>query len=195
MKVSADFEKTVNMVVWKQKHSSTNNMLCGQMNCYSNCHIDYKTSIPLDLRGFFGGSCHMCNHSLWNHHCCHAKWEQANDTRVLVDQNMKMQWEAAKDDKEKIAAIVAASEKVLCDLYQVINYAINDLAQLVGRYSRLSSLGSFAEQVNGTARLLEQNYLALRRKGVGPDQLRRVNESLDHMKRKLALLEDVGECL
>ena len=178
------------MLVWKQKRTPTNNMLCGQMNCYSNCHVDYKTTIPLELRGFFGGACRKCNHSLWNHHRCYAKWVQVNDTQVLVDSNMKKQWEAAKDGKERTVAIVAASEKVLYDLDQVINRAINNLAQLVERYARLSLSGSFAAQVNSAVKLLEQNYLALEGRGVGPDQLQRVRESLDHMKRKLELLNN-----
>ena len=190
MKASASFEKIVNTDVWKQKRSSTNNMLCGQMNCYSNCHTNYKTNIPLDLRGFFGGSCRKCDHSLWNHHRCYAIWEQVSDTQVLVDQNMKEQWEAARDVKEKTAAIVAASEKVVYDLDQVINRAINNLAQLVERYARLSLSGSFAAQVSSAVRLLEANYRALEVNGVGPNQLQRVNESLDQMRRKLELLND-----
>ena len=132
----------------------------------------------------------MCNHSLRNHHLCYAMWEQANDTQVLVDQNMEKQWEAAKDGKEKTAAIVAASDKVVHYLDQVINCAINNLAQLVERYARLSLSGSFAAQVSSAVRLLEQNYLAMDGKGVGTDRLQRVKESLDRMKRKLELLNN-----
>ena len=190
MKASANFEKTVNMVVWKQKRSSSNNILCRQMNCHSNCHINYKTNIRLGLRGVFGGSCRKCNHNLWNHHRCYATWEKANDTQVLVDRNMKEQWEEAKDVKENTAAIVAASKEMVSDLDQAINNAINSLAQLVERYARLSLSGSFAAPVSSTVRLL-----ALEGKGVGPDQLQRVNESLDHMKRKLELLNNMrGNC-
>ena len=108
---------------------------------------------------------------------------------------MKKQWEEAKDGKKTTAAIIAASEKVVSDLNQAINSAINNLAQLVGRHARLSLTGSFAAQVGGTVRLLEQNYLALEGKGVGSDQLQRVNESLDRMKRKLELLNNTrGNC-
>jgi len=187
---SANFEQTVSLAVWKQQRTSTNNLLCGQINCYSNCQIDYKTNIPLDLRGFFGGSCRKCNHSLWNHHRCYSKWQKVIDTQVSIDQNMKTKWEAAKDGRERTAALVVASEKVLNDLDQVINRAINNLAQLVGRYSRLSLSGSFATQVSSTVRLLEQNYIALEGNGVGHDQLQRVKDSLDHMKRKLELLKN-----
>jgi hypothetical protein len=190
MSASADFEKIVKRVVWRQTRTTTNNMLCGQINCYSNCRIDYKTNIPLDLRGFFGGSCRKCNHSLWNHHRCYSMWEQVIDNQVSVDLNMKEQWEAAKDGKEKAAAIVAASEKALIELNQVINRAITNLEQLVERYAHLSLSGSFAAQVNSAVRLLEQNYVALEGNSVGQDQLLRVKDSLDHMKRKLALLNN-----
>ena len=178
------------MVVWKQKRSSSNNLLCRQMNCYSTCHINYKTNIPLRLRGVFGGSCRKCNHSLWNHHRRYAVWEKANDTQVLVDQNMKKRWEEAKDGKENTTAIVVAGQKAVSDLDQAINSAINNLAQLVERYARLSLSGNIAAPVNSTVRLL-----ALEGKGVGPDQLQRVNESLDHMRRKLELLNSMrGNC-
>jgi hypothetical protein len=92
-------------------------------------------------------------------------WEQLTDTHVSVDQNMKKKWEAARDGKEKAAALVEASEKVLRDLNQVINRATNDLEQLVERYADLSLSGSFSAQVGSAVRLLEQNYAALEKKG------------------------------
>jgi len=192
---SANFEKTVNLVVWRQTRTSTNNMLCGQINCYSNCHINYRTNIPLDLKGFFGGSCRKCTHSLWNHHRCYAKWEQITDTQVSVDLKLKKEWEAAMDGKAKTAVIIAASEKVSNDLDQVINRAVNNLSQLVERYARLALSGSFAVQVNSAVRLLEQNYLALEGNIVGQDQLQRVKDSLDHMKRKLVVLNKANKAV
>jgi len=45
----AHFEQTVNQVVFRQRRTSTNNMLCGEAECYANCYIDYKTNIPLSL--------------------------------------------------------------------------------------------------------------------------------------------------
>lgn len=48
-------------------------------------------------------------------------------------------------------------------------------------------------QASSAIRLLEQNYSTLETKGVGPDQLQKVKESLDYMKRKLELLNTSKE--
>jgi len=184
-----DFENTMTMAVWRQKHSPTTNMICGQVNCYSNCDIDYESNIPLDLKGFFGGLCNTCNHSLWNHHRCRSKWEKVSNMQVSVDQGMK-EWEAAKDAKERTAIFAAVREKVLRDLNQIINSATGELIQLVERYGRLSLSGSFSAQVDSAVRLLEQHYTGLGNKSVDQDQLQRVKVSLDHMRRKLTLLND-----
>ena len=100
------------------------------------------------------------------------------DTLALIDQG------SAKNGKENTTA---ASKKVVSDLERDINSAINTLAQLVERYARLSLSGSFAAQVSSTVRLPEQ---ALEGKRVGPDQLQKVNKSLEDMKRKLELLNN-----
>ena len=192
MNTSANFEETVNLVVgWKQTCTSTNNMICGQINCYSNCYINYRTDMPLDLRGFFGALCQKCNHSLWNHYLCYSKWEEVIDTRVSVDLKLK-EWEAAKDGKAKTAVIIAAREKVSNDLDQVINRPANHLSQLVERYERLALLGSFAAQVKSTIRLLEHDYLARGENNVGHEQLQKVKDSLGHTKRKLVLLNSAN---
>jgi oligoendopeptidase F len=101
---------------------------------------------------------------------------------------MKKNYEKAKDGKEKAAALVEASEQVLHDLNQVIGYATGNLEQQVEQYANLSLSGSFSAQVGSAVRLLEQNYAALETKDVDPDQLKKVKRSLDHMKRKLELL-------
>jgi len=112
-------------------------MIYGQADCYSNCDIDHKSNIPLDLDGSRGGLCDRCNHSLWNHHHYRAKWWQVSNIQVSVDQGMK-EWEAARDGKERTAILAAVREKVLHNRDQIINSATNELVQLVERYERLS---------------------------------------------------------
>ena len=99
-----------------------------------------------------------------------------------------MKYEAAKDGKEKTAALVEASERILRDLNRIISGATSEMEQLVEKYAKLSLSGSFSAQVGSAVRLLEQNYAALEKKEVDPEQLQRVKRSLDHMKRKLDLL-------
>ena len=167
-------------------------MICGEIDCYSNCDMDCESNIPLDLSGFFGGLCEKCNHNLWNHHRCRATWEQVHTTQVSVDQTMK-DWEAAKDGTERAAILTTVQEKVLRELNQIINSATTDLAQLMERYSRLSLSGSFMAQVSSAVRLLKQHYIIMERKGVDQDQLQRVKVSLGHMERKLELLYSAKE--
>ena len=193
MNAFAHFEQTVNQVVWRQRRTHTNNTICGEAGCYSNCYIDYKTNIPLSLRNLFGRSCPQCKHRLQSHHRCSAIWEQLTDTQVAVDQEMKKKWETAKDGKEKTAALVEASERILQDLNRVIGRASNELEQLAGKYAELALSGSFSAQVGSAVRLLEQNYAVLKKKDVDPEQLQRVKRSLDHMQRKQNLLNKTRE--
>jgi len=68
-----------------------------------------------------------------------------------------------------------------------------DLAQQVERYAHLSLSGSFSAQVGSAVRLLEQNYIGLKKMGVGQDHLHRVQGSLGNMKRKLEILNIANE--
>ena len=133
--------------------------------------------------------CDKCDHSLRNHHRCHAIWEQGTTTQVPVDQNTK-EWDSAKDRTEKKAILVAIREKVLD---QIIGGATNDLARQVERYAHLSLSGSFSAQVGSAVRLLEQNYIGLLEKGVDQDHLQWVEESLFNMRRKLKILQMAGD--
>ena len=166
-------------------------MICGQTNCYSNCEIDYKSNGPLDLKGRFEGLCNKCKHSLWDHHRCHSTWGQVIETQVLIDQNVKRKWAAAKDGKGKMAVLNAFRGRVLRDLDQINNGATSDLARHVERHAHLALSGNFSAQVASAVRLLERNYTTLETKGVDSDQLQQVKESLEHMRKKRELLNFV----
>ena len=97
-------------------------------------------------------------------------------------------WEEAKDDTEKTAILLAVHKKVLQDLDHILGDATNELAQQVERFTVLSLLGSFSVVVGSAIRLLEQIYISLEKKNVGPSDLERVKGSLNAMKRKLKLL-------
>jgi len=191
MNVISAIENTVTTTVWKLQSSPTNNMICGQSNCYSNCDIDYKSNIPLDLKGDFQGSCDKCNHDLWKHHRSCVIWECVPDVQVLFDDNVKKRWVSAKDKKGKMDVLLRLREKVLGE---VISRATSELAKLVKQYSSLSLSGSFSAQVDNTVRLLDQKHKALNgKKEVGQDQLQNVAESLAHMERKQKLLNTAKE--
>ena len=194
MVTSVQFEKTTRLVAWRQQRSSTNNMVCGQIGCYSNCEFDYKANIPFALSSVFRGSCRTCKHSLWDHRCHYAQWEKVIDVQVSVDQDMKKKWEGAKDAKEKREVFIAACRKALNDLDHVINRVTDDLKQRVKRHESLALGGSFSGQVSSTVRLLDRKYKALREtKDISPDHLAKIQTSLDRMTRRLDILNIAKE--
>ena len=112
------------------------------------------------------------------------------DKRMSADQEMRKRWEAAKDGKEKIMALIAVNELVLYDLNQAIHRATNDLAQLMEQHGGLSLSGSFLEQLYSGVRLLKQRYKGMEKTGA---DLQTVKRSLDVMKRKLEFLSNAAK--
>ena len=113
------------------------------------------------------------------------------DNQVLVDEDMKRKWDKAKDGKERTAALIVVNEMALHILNQVSNCATGDLVQLVKQYADLSLVGSCSVQVKSIVRFLEtvlMEFNALYMIGLEP-----VKERLDHMKRKLEVLDKIEE--
>ena len=189
MVTSVQFEETTSLVAWRQRPSSTNNMVCGQIGCYSNCEFDYKANIPFVLSRFFRDSCPKCKHSLRDHRRHYVQWEKVTDLQVSVGQDMKKKWERARDAEEKREVFIAACEKALNDLDNVMNRFTDDLRRRVEQHESLALGGSFAGQVSNVVGILARKYEALQEKGVGPDHLEKLQTSLDRMKRTLAVLE------
>ena len=115
------------------------------------------------------------------------------DNQVLIDEDMKKKWDEAKDGKETTATLIAVNEMILHHLKQVANCSTGDLVQLVAQYAELSLAGSCSAQVRSAIRVLERKYIAMKEKRIGQDELQKVKESLDHMKRKLEFLKNVEE--
>jgi hypothetical protein len=115
------------------------------------------------------------------------------DNQVLVDEYMKNKWDEAKDGKEKAVVLITINEMVLHDLNQVISGATSDLVQLAERYARLSLAGSRSAQVRSAVNFLEEQcyYISLKGDRTAQERAEKVKESLDHMKWKLELLNEV----
>ena len=112
---------------------------------------------------------------------------------MSVDDNMRKQWEAAKDEKERTDALYATSESALEDLSCRIDEAMSELAQSAEEYARLALSGSFSAPLEKAIRLLEQRCKGMEEKGVGLELLTKVRTSLEHMKGRLELLRRANE--
>jgi len=110
---------------------------------------------------------------------------------VSVDDDMRRQWEAAKDEKERTDALLATTRFALEDLRHSIDAAMDELARLAEAYACLSLSGSFSAPLEKAIRLLEQRCNRMEEKGVSLELLAKVRDSLEHMKGRLDLLEKV----
>ena len=115
------------------------------------------------------------------------------DNQVLVNQDLKGKWEAAKVEKERTSALIAVNEMVLHDLDRLINRAPKDLMLLMKEFDCLSLTGGFLAQVQRGVWSLEREYTAMKEGRIDQAKLIKVKESLDHMKRKLELLSHANE--
>ena len=73
------------------------------------------------------------------------------DNQVLIDEDMKKNWDEAKDGKERTAALIAVNEMALHVLKQVGICDMGDLVQLMEQYADLS-LGNFSVQAKQAKR-------------------------------------------
>ena len=182
------FKRIVNALVWKQQPAPTLNYLCIAPNCHSNCGVKHSVVDAYLLFPRQTSSCSKCNHPHLSHSHLHSTWEQVYEAQLSVDDNMKKQWEAAKDKQERTKALLATSKRALGDLSHIIDGVMDELARLAEEYASLSMSGSFSAPLEKAIRLLEQRCQGMEEKGVGLELLTKVRSSLEHMKGRLDLL-------
>ena len=73
------------------------------------------------------------------------------NNQVLVDEDMKKNWDKVKDGKERTAALIAVNEMALHVLKQVGICDMGDLVQLMEQYAYLS-LGNLSVQAKQAKR-------------------------------------------
>lgn len=184
MEASSQFEKTVNIPVWKQEPTHYLGYLCNLHDCHSNCRAP---RLFARIRRLLRQRCAVCGHSYNSHsHTRHA-WVKSDDTRTTVDEGMKQKWEAAKDKKENTEALIATHESALDDLTRAMDGAMDDLAQLVEDYDGSALSKSFSTHMEKTIRFLEQRCTD-REEGASQEQLDNMLCGLEQMKKKLELL-------
>src|SRR5258706_13550123 len=153
MDAVSNFEKIINSPVWKKESATTRNYLCSMPECYSTCREDDPLFFSIVLL-FQHRPCVTCKHSNRSHFHAFAKWVQRQESQVTVDDEMKTKWEAAKDEKEKTAALVAGSQRKLDDLRSTIEAGMDALVRLQEEFGRFSLLGSFSGALGKAIRVL-----------------------------------------
>ena len=187
----AYFERIINALVWEQHPDSTRNYLCTTPSCYATCGIRHSVGQVLSLFPKQLASCSECGHLHLSHYHLYSKWVQVKRVWVSVDDNMKKQWVAARNDKEKTAALVEVCKGALNSLSRVMDKDMDELAKLAAEYSRLSLSGSFSAHLEKAILLIEQRCEVMAEKNVGVEQLAKMQRSLVHLKERLDHLKGI----
>ena len=193
MDAFSHFERIITALVWKQQPSSTLNYLCTTPNCHSTCGVGHSVAGVFQHFPWQFALCSECNHPHSSHFHLRSTWEQVYEARLSVDHNMRKQWEAAKDEKERIGALFATSKTALEDLGRIIDESMDGLRQLAEEYARSSLSGDPLAPLEKAIWLLEQRCEGIEEKGVGLELLTKVRTSLEHLKGRLDLLRKAHE--
>ena len=189
MNAVSDFEKIINSPVWRRERTPTRNYLCSKSNCHSTCDVDNSIVFSLVLVPFQLLPCLTCRHAHLFHSHSHSKWVEVQEPRETVDDDMKMKWEAAKDEKEKTEVLVAESERKLGRLNHTMDEGVDELVRLAEEYAGLSLSGCFSGPLEKTIRLLEDYCEKMEKQGVSRDQLEKMRGSVEDMKKRLDILK------
>ena len=182
------FEKIINALVWKQQPASTLNYLCITPDCHTTCGVKHSFAGVFLLWPRQFSPCSQCQHPHLSHFHLHSTWEQVYEAQLSVDDDMRKQWETAKDEKARTEALLVTSKSALENLSRIIDEAMDELARLAEEYASLSLSGRFSAPLEKAILLLEQRCKGMEEKGVGLELLTRVRASLDNMKGRLDLL-------
>jgi len=156
--------------------------------CYSTCREDDDFFFAIVVL-FQPRPCVTCKHSNRSHFYEFAKWVQKEESQMTVDEEMKTQWEAAKDEKERTEALLAGSQRTLDSLSSTVEAGMDALEELQEEYARLSLSGSFSGPLEKAIRLLELHFRNMEQKGVSGDQLEKLRGSVEEMKKRLNVLK------
>ncbi|KAF5358822.1 hypothetical protein D9758_008561 [Tetrapyrgos nigripes] len=198
MKTYEAYEAVINRKEWQQIPTSRHNTVCCVPDCYSNCHVPCNLDFTLDpeqLRGCTsmyesGGShCCVCPHERKDHRHYNSIWELKEISEKRTNEDAKAKFERARDEKGGAEEMKKEIEEAQVDLQNLVQNATDDLGRLVERYSNLALSGSFTGQVEKAVGVLEQNLESMREKGAGAETIKKVEESLDQMRRKLEVLK------
>ena len=112
---------------------------------------------------------------------------------MLVDNDMKKRWEVAKNQKEKTEALMATIKHALDDLGYAMDEGMGELMRSAEEYARLSLSGCCLGPLEKATRFLEDQIKSMEGQGVSRDQLKKMQGSVEKMKRRLDDLNDAKE--
>jgi uncharacterized coiled-coil DUF342 family protein len=102
---------------------------------------------------------------------------------------MKTKWDSAKEGKAKNEAALEAMRQALADVDRVVESKMVELADLAEEYGKMSLSGSFSAHLERGIMLLEMHLASSRESNTDSEQMKRLEENVAELKRKLDVLK------
>ncbi|KAJ7782155.1 hypothetical protein B0H14DRAFT_3585460 [Mycena olivaceomarginata] len=185
--VYSKFEQSVETKIWRHDPTDYHNTLCAAPRCYSVCHercqLDFSFD-PANLQhcGAKGGyksrflsrrgtECKVCQHPVEQHSHWRAVWKEHDETQISIDDGMKAKWESAKEGKTKDETALEAMRQALADVDGVVDGNM------------------FFGTPRGRHHPLEMHLASSRESNTDSEQMKRLEENVAELKRKLDVLK------
>ncbi|EDR10206.1 uncharacterized protein LACBIDRAFT_325894 [Laccaria bicolor S238N-H82] len=182
---AANFKKVIQKGTWTLQDTDTYNTTCQFSLCYTNCQEKCSGGFTLLGRwklikcrklAYYGGTCIECSHSMKHHLQGKKAWYEKLEKINCIDET----------------TTIAEVLKTIDTCNENIEEATAQIGRLAEQYSELSLSGSFSGQVGKSVRLIETHLESIRNRS-DPESAKRIEESLNVLKKKLRLLEDAAE--
>ena len=200
-----NFKSEITKKTWIYKDQSHHSTLCGEPQCYSNCHVPCTLSFSVDPKGLRGCAAFWdgkndfdycrrsgCGHHMDKHRHYNSIWFHQEEKETYTD-------EAAKKRHEEATELLKNNEVSITDVRKIIENtgkemaeATEEIGRLAAKYSELSLSGSFSGQVKKSVKLLETHLEGIRNKS-DPESIKQIEASLEQLKNKLRVLEVAAE--
>jgi DNA repair exonuclease SbcCD ATPase subunit len=144
------------------------------------------------LGSSMGMECNVCQHPVGQHSHWRAVWKEHEETQIRVDEGMKAKWESAKEGKAKHEAALEAMRQTLADVDRVVEGKMVKLADLAEEYGKMALSGSFSAHLECGISLLEMHLASSRESNTDSEQMKRLEENVAGLKRKLDVLKEAN---
>jgi len=119
-----------------------------------------------------------------------SKWQTKVDSRTDVDENARDRFNSAKTEKEMKYELIMEIDRNLKTLSKAIEDDMKELAFLAEGYASLSLSGSYASQFEEGVQHMRHMIKTMRADGRDKEIIRVVEENVNRLEKKLAILKD-----
>ena len=201
-----NFKSEIIKKTWVLKDQPDHSTLCGEPQCYSNCHSFCTLAFSVDPKGlrecaafWLDGEgvrdyCQRtkCGHHMDKHRHYNSTWFPLKEKEIYTDEAAKKRHEEATELLKNNEVSIADVRKIIENTGKEMEEATQEIGRLAAKYSELALSGSFSGQVKKSVKLLDTHLDCIRNKS-DPESIKQIEASLEQLKNKLRVLEVAAE--